>query len=175
VQIADRVWVAANQERLAWLTYVRGRWERVARLFGAAADLHERISAPLSPTETAADGEIIATVRTRLEELAFVAAWQVGSAWPSSRPCMKRLTSEQCAASRTSTACGSVSPCPGGLVPSDRLSQLRHDPARAAVARREERLRSGDGAHVRRAVDRFTVDKKGTRLDCPPPNCDKFP
>lgn len=74
MQIADRVWVAANQEWLARLAYVRERCERVARQYRADADLHERISAPLSPAETAADGEIIATVCTRSEELAFVAA-----------------------------------------------------------------------------------------------------
>jgi hypothetical protein len=45
--------VAAHLEGLARLAYVQGRWECVARLFGAAA-------------ETAADGEIIVTVRSRL-------------------------------------------------------------------------------------------------------------
>jgi predicted ATPase/transcriptional regulator with XRE-family HTH domain len=78
VQLVDKAWVAANLEGLARLAHVQGRWERVARLFGAAAGLRERIGAPLSPAEAASDGELIATARTRLGELPFIAAWQAG-------------------------------------------------------------------------------------------------
>ena len=77
-KLADKAWVAANLEGLARLAHVLGRWERVARLFGAAAALRERIGAPLSTAEAASDGELIATVRTRLRESPFIAAWQAG-------------------------------------------------------------------------------------------------
>jgi hypothetical protein len=77
-QLADKAWVAANLEGLARLAHLQGRWERVARLFGAAAALRERIGAPLSSAEAASDGEMIARARTRLGELSFIAVWQAG-------------------------------------------------------------------------------------------------
>jgi len=66
VQITNIEWLAAHLEGLARLAYVQGRWECMTRLFGAAA-------------ETAADGEIIVTVRLRLGRSAFAARGRWGS------------------------------------------------------------------------------------------------
>jgi hypothetical protein len=73
-----------------------------------AAAVRERIGAPLSSEETASDGEMIATARTGLGETAFIAAWQAGQRLSLEQAVQEGL--EQCAASPTSAACGSLSP-----------------------------------------------------------------
>ncbi len=66
-------------EGIAYVAAARRRFERAARLLGAAAALRERIAAPVWPTERADHDRVLAAVRQGLGE-AFDAAWNAGRA-----------------------------------------------------------------------------------------------
>ena len=64
------------------VAFERGDYQRVARLFGAAATLRETIRVPLFPVERARAEPVREATRARLGDTALTAAWADGESMP---------------------------------------------------------------------------------------------
>jgi predicted ATPase/DNA-binding SARP family transcriptional activator len=72
--------VALCLGQMAELASTIGHDKQAARLFGAEEQLRATIGSPLAPVDRPAHARCIATVRARLGETAFAAAWEEGRA-----------------------------------------------------------------------------------------------
>jgi DNA-binding SARP family transcriptional activator len=79
-ELGDKDGIASCLEGLARLACAEHQPERAARLFGAAEVLREAIHAPLPPAERRQFDCNVTTVRARLGEAVFAAAWKEGRA-----------------------------------------------------------------------------------------------
>lgn len=67
-------------DALAGLAAAQGQAGRAARLYGAAAALHDALGWPLPPEERADHDRTVAAARAALGDEAFAAAWAEGRA-----------------------------------------------------------------------------------------------
>ncbi len=74
----DRRHTADCLDGMAEIEGARGNGEWAARMIGAASALREAIGVPVSPAERHGYEQIIAHVRSALDEHTFTAAWRVG-------------------------------------------------------------------------------------------------
>ncbi len=72
--------IAPCLEGFSRLSCALGRWERAARLSGAAVALREAIGTPVPPVDRAEYERNVAAVRAQMDEKAFAAAWAEGRA-----------------------------------------------------------------------------------------------
>jgi len=72
--------IAECLESLALVAHRRERWERSARLFGAAAALREAIGAPLPLVDRTSIEDATATIRAAFGVASFTASWTAGYA-----------------------------------------------------------------------------------------------
>jgi non-specific serine/threonine protein kinase len=108
-------WALENVALFAWTT---GRPVAASRLFGAAANLSERIGSPGHEPERSAYMRAIERVRAALGESAFEAAWAAGQALP-----LEEIVAEAmlvAPAPCTAPAASSGSASPHGLSPRER-------------------------------------------------------
>jgi len=78
----ERRLMASHIEGLAAVAAARGRTGHAARLGGMAAELRERVGAPLAPVDRDAYDRTVAAARERLGAERFTAAWERGRAVP---------------------------------------------------------------------------------------------
>ncbi|MBC8123683.1 MAG: tetratricopeptide repeat protein [Gemmatimonadaceae bacterium] len=78
LELVDKEGIAINLEGLAGLYGMQGQMVRAVWLLGAAEIIREAIGAPLPPCEQLDRARTIATIRLRLDELQFRAAWLQG-------------------------------------------------------------------------------------------------
>ncbi|MCI0561283.1 MAG: tetratricopeptide repeat protein, partial [Nitrososphaera sp.] len=77
-EVGDKSGIAACLEGLARVAGVQDQPERAAWLLGAAEALRETIGIPLPPSDQANYEHNVTSVRTKLGEEAFAAAWAKG-------------------------------------------------------------------------------------------------
>jgi tetratricopeptide (TPR) repeat protein len=77
-EVGDREGIATALEGLAGLAGAQGDAPRAARLGGAAEALRVAISAPPQPADRPYYEQMIANVRTQMDESSFTAAWAAG-------------------------------------------------------------------------------------------------
>jgi tetratricopeptide (TPR) repeat protein len=81
-KVDDKMIVADALEGLAGVAARGEHVEHAAQLLGAAADLRDRIEAPVAVHRRAAYAEIVAAIRTLLDDAEFAVAWETGKGWP---------------------------------------------------------------------------------------------
>ncbi|HEX6290497.1 MAG TPA: tetratricopeptide repeat protein [Herpetosiphonaceae bacterium] len=81
-EVGDREGIATALEGLAGLAGARGQVVRAAQLAGAAEALRDAISAPPQPADRPYYEQMIASVRTQMDESSFTAAWASGRVMP---------------------------------------------------------------------------------------------
>ena len=81
-EIGSWEYVAHCLEGFAGLAGARGQGGRAARLWGAAEDLRETISAPLAPVDRPDYDRSMAAARARLDEVSWEAAFAEGKSMP---------------------------------------------------------------------------------------------
>jgi Tetratricopeptide repeat len=72
--------IAESLEGVAWMAACLGRPERAARLFGAAAAVHEAGDQDMDSRDHAEHTCDVAAVRAQLDDASFTAAWAAGRA-----------------------------------------------------------------------------------------------
>ncbi len=63
---------------LAWVAGLQKQPEQAARLFGAAAEIRERVGLRIPPLLLASYQDDVAAIRTHLDDDTFAAAWAAG-------------------------------------------------------------------------------------------------
>jgi len=80
--LGDQEYCAICLEGLAAVATAQQRWERAARLWGAAEALRAAISVPLPPNTRTEYEPLLSALQTRLDEQAFAQAWAEGESTP---------------------------------------------------------------------------------------------
>jgi non-specific serine/threonine protein kinase len=108
-ELGDHTIVPLNLESLATLAADQGELERAARLWGAAEALRTALGAPVPLNRRERYGEAIASLRSRVGDAAFDAAWSAGRAMSGDAAIRYALTSSVDAAREMESA-GLLSP-----------------------------------------------------------------
>jgi predicted ATPase len=77
-QLKSRLYLPEQLEGLAGCAGHLGQPEHAARLLGAAVQLREQNAAPVPPMDQARYGQIVRSIRQRLDPATFMECWQAG-------------------------------------------------------------------------------------------------
>jgi non-specific serine/threonine protein kinase len=156
------LWSApASLENLAANAGLTGRPERAARLFGAAAELRERLGLPISPFYLPEHEREVAAARWQLSEERFNAAWEAGRTQPLERVIAEALA-EQPPPGPTAVAAARAAVNRLGLTPRE-LDVLRLIAAGHSNQAIAETLSIGRGTvkwHVASILDKLGVPSR---------------
>jgi hypothetical protein len=94
-EVGDMAGIATSLEGLARAAGAHGRWARTAWLLGAAANIRERIRAPLPSAEQRRLAHAQTAAHTALGEVQFETGWARGRALPLERAVPAALEAEE--------------------------------------------------------------------------------